>query len=248
MGHEAAFRRHEHPGADSGLARHRAHGFQGRWLRHSDVARDGQCRLRGMPASALPVAAPLRCARCNPCAFKSLGFLLGMLPFSASRRSPAGRRNRNAARPELLYQGGSAIPCGARHLSFSLALFKETVCPEAFARVANYGFDVAQHWSAPELLVFAVTYAMRIYFDFSGYSDTGSMRSRPGWWKQSFSTSRAARGRDEREGTSAWPHCHSGRSAGRAEVAAVPGAEYLHGVNLPITGGVSVFGKIGRDD
>jgi alginate O-acetyltransferase complex protein AlgI len=54
---------------------------------------------------------------------------------------------------------------------FSLGLFKKAVCADTFAQVANYGFDTAQHRSALEVLIFALTYSMQLYFDFSGYSD-----------------------------------------------------------------------------
>ena len=54
---------------------------------------------------------------------------------------------------------------------FSLGLFKKAVCAQAFAQVANYGFDTAQHRSLLEVMIFALMYSMQLYFDFSGYSD-----------------------------------------------------------------------------
>ena len=53
----------------------------------------------------------------------------------------------------------------------SLGLFKKSVCAEAFAQVATYGFDTARHRSMLEVAVYSICYSMQIYFDFSGYSD-----------------------------------------------------------------------------
>ncbi len=54
---------------------------------------------------------------------------------------------------------------------FSLGLFKKTVCAQAFAQLADYGYNTAQHRSMLEAAAFTGAYTLQIYFDFSGYSD-----------------------------------------------------------------------------
>ena len=54
---------------------------------------------------------------------------------------------------------------------FSLGLFKKTVCAQAFAQIADYGYNTARHRSMLEAAVFTATYSLQLYFDFSGYSD-----------------------------------------------------------------------------
>ncbi len=54
---------------------------------------------------------------------------------------------------------------------FSMGLFKKAVCADTFAQLADYGFDSATHRSCLEVVVFSLTYALQLYFDFSGYSD-----------------------------------------------------------------------------
>ena len=48
---------------------------------------------------------------------------------------------------------------------------KKTVFADSFARVANYGYNSATHLTAIEAWVFSISYALQLYFDFSGYSD-----------------------------------------------------------------------------
>ena len=54
---------------------------------------------------------------------------------------------------------------------FALGLFKKTVFADAFGQVVRFGASTARHTSALEGWVFALAYAMQVYFDFSGYSD-----------------------------------------------------------------------------
>ena len=54
---------------------------------------------------------------------------------------------------------------------FSLGLFKKTVCAQAFAQIADYGYNTARDRSMVEAGVFTAAYSLQLYFDFSGYSD-----------------------------------------------------------------------------
>jgi D-alanyl-lipoteichoic acid acyltransferase DltB (MBOAT superfamily) len=54
---------------------------------------------------------------------------------------------------------------------FTIGLFKKVLLADAFAKLADRGFNPAVHLSALEAWCFATAYMMQIYFDFSGYSD-----------------------------------------------------------------------------
>ena len=54
---------------------------------------------------------------------------------------------------------------------FSMGVFKKAVFADSFARVAAYGNNVTPYMSLPEAWIYAVAYALQLYFDFSGYSD-----------------------------------------------------------------------------
>jgi alginate O-acetyltransferase complex protein AlgI len=54
---------------------------------------------------------------------------------------------------------------------FTIGLFKKVVFADAFASVANLGFDKAARTSAVEAWIFSFCYTLHLYFDFSGYSD-----------------------------------------------------------------------------
>jgi alginate O-acetyltransferase complex protein AlgI len=85
---------------------------------------------------------------------------------------PLGRAKR--MRHQFPHFGGKSgersanISRGLYH--FAMGLFKKCVFADTFARVSSYG-DSVGHASATEAWIFGIAYAMRIYFDFSGYSD-----------------------------------------------------------------------------
>jgi D-alanyl-lipoteichoic acid acyltransferase DltB (MBOAT superfamily) len=54
---------------------------------------------------------------------------------------------------------------------FSMGMIKKIVLADAFSKAADYGFNSARHMSAFEGWFFAASYALQLYFDFSGYSD-----------------------------------------------------------------------------
>jgi len=54
---------------------------------------------------------------------------------------------------------------------FCMGLFKKAVFADAFAHVADYGFNAPHRLSALEVLCFSGAYVLQLYFDFSGYSD-----------------------------------------------------------------------------
>ena len=54
---------------------------------------------------------------------------------------------------------------------FTMGLFKKVLLADAFAKIANPGFDSGAHLSALEVVCVSVSYVMQMYFDFSGYSD-----------------------------------------------------------------------------
>jgi len=54
---------------------------------------------------------------------------------------------------------------------FSMGLIKKVVLADAFSKAADYGFNSAKNMSAMEGWFFAASYALQLYFDFSGYSD-----------------------------------------------------------------------------
>ncbi len=54
---------------------------------------------------------------------------------------------------------------------FSMGLIKKVVIADAFSKAADFGFDSATNMSALEAWFFAASYALQLYFDFSGYSD-----------------------------------------------------------------------------
>jgi alginate O-acetyltransferase complex protein AlgI len=54
---------------------------------------------------------------------------------------------------------------------FAIGLFKKVIFADAFASIANFGFGTGTRLSAVEAWAFSLSYAMQIYFDFSGYSD-----------------------------------------------------------------------------
>jgi len=74
--------------------------------------------------------------------------------------------------PVLNAREGPAAELVARALYlFSLGLVKKVVLADAFSRVADYGWASIASWSALEAWVVVTSYALQIYFDFSGYSD-----------------------------------------------------------------------------
>lgn len=54
---------------------------------------------------------------------------------------------------------------------FTMGLFKKAVFTNAFATIANIGFDTGSRLSAAEAWIFSISYTLQLYFDFSGYSD-----------------------------------------------------------------------------
>jgi alginate O-acetyltransferase complex protein AlgI len=54
---------------------------------------------------------------------------------------------------------------------FAIGLFKKVIFADAFASIANLGFGTGARLSALEAWAFSLSYAIQIYFDFSGYSD-----------------------------------------------------------------------------
>lgn len=54
---------------------------------------------------------------------------------------------------------------------FSLGLMKKVVLADSFARAADYGFQNVAGLSAAEAWCFVTSYALQLYFDFSGYTD-----------------------------------------------------------------------------
>jgi alginate O-acetyltransferase complex protein AlgI len=54
---------------------------------------------------------------------------------------------------------------------FTIGLFKKVVFADAFATIANIGFNTGSRFSAAEAWIFSISYTLQLYFDFSGYSD-----------------------------------------------------------------------------
>lgn len=54
---------------------------------------------------------------------------------------------------------------------FSLGLFKKEVFANSFQQLVAFGTSTAKNMSAAEAWIFSISYAMQIYFDFSGYTD-----------------------------------------------------------------------------
>lgn len=54
---------------------------------------------------------------------------------------------------------------------FAIGLFKKVIFADAFASIANLGFGTGVRLSTLEAWAFSLSYAMQVYFDFSGYSD-----------------------------------------------------------------------------
>jgi alginate O-acetyltransferase complex protein AlgI len=54
---------------------------------------------------------------------------------------------------------------------FTMGLAKKVILADAFSKAADYGFTGAKNMSAFEGWFFAASYALQLYFDFSGYSD-----------------------------------------------------------------------------
>jgi D-alanyl-lipoteichoic acid acyltransferase DltB (MBOAT superfamily) len=54
---------------------------------------------------------------------------------------------------------------------FTIGLFKKVVFADAFAMIANLGFDKGRRLSALEAWIFSICYTLQLYYDFSGYSD-----------------------------------------------------------------------------
>lgn len=74
--------------------------------------------------------------------------------------------------PALNAPAGPSADTIARALFlFSMGLIKKIVIADAFSKAADFGFDSAKNMSALEGWFFAASYALQLYFDFSGYSD-----------------------------------------------------------------------------
>jgi alginate O-acetyltransferase complex protein AlgI len=54
---------------------------------------------------------------------------------------------------------------------FTMGLAKKVILADAFAHIADIGFNKPDEYSTLEAWIFAVFYAFQIYYDFSGYSD-----------------------------------------------------------------------------
>ena len=68
-------------------------------------------------------------------------------------------------------RGPSADTIARALYLFSMGLIKKIVLADAFSKAADYGFSSARNMSAFEGWFFAASYALQLYFDFSGYSD-----------------------------------------------------------------------------
>jgi alginate O-acetyltransferase complex protein AlgI len=67
--------------------------------------------------------------------------------------------------------GPSADMVARAMFLFSLGLIKKVVLADCFAKPAEYGFSNIGSLSSLEAMAFAFSYALQVYFDFSGYSD-----------------------------------------------------------------------------
>jgi alginate O-acetyltransferase complex protein AlgI len=68
-------------------------------------------------------------------------------------------------------EGTFAIKTASGVYLFCMGLFKKVVFADAFAHIADFGFDAPNRLSSLEVLCFSGAYVLQLYFDFSGYSD-----------------------------------------------------------------------------